>query len=143
MIQPQFITVGSIVEYNGMISDVVGIIPPRPDKSKRFNNVWVVELGIGVICPLSDIRPIALTEKILTEWCGFVNKGNDEFMFRDEESRMVLEFTELYLKCGRGVFYSNYPVLEPHTCIANIEYLHQLQHLYSALTQTFLPIQIK
>jgi len=125
-LQPNFLPVGSVVEYNGMINDIVGIIPPKPDKSKRFNNVWVVELSIGVICPLSDIEPVPLTPEILTEWCGakrgkvFLSEyrvGNRLFIFRGD-------------KCfdyGSSV---------------QLDYLHELQLLFLAMKQV-LTVTIK
>lgn len=132
---PNFLPVGSILNYN-------------------TDNGWKPKVLDGYdigICELYNDRfndmfqPIQLTPKILTEWCGFekIIGTEDEFIFKDEESRMILELTEFYKQGGRGVFYSNYPNLDAHTCIAYVEFLHQLQHLYSALTQTVLPITIK
>jgi len=134
---PNFLPVGSLVYYN-----IESIEHPEwtPTALDAVDLQWLdgdpEEFNIAH-------KPIPLTPEILTEWCGFEKKGNDEFIFIDNESRMILEFTELYKQGGRGVFYSNYPDLNPHTCIAYVEFLHQLQHLYSALTQTVLPITIK
>jgi len=152
---PNFLPVGSIVEYNyknelGKMPVVVyGIHPPTPQKDTRLDGKWLVDIWVDgttyITTPIDDISPISLTPEILTEWCGFekIIGTEDEFIFKDEESRTILELTEFYKQGGRGVFYSNYPNLDAHTCIAYVEFLHQLQHLYSALTQTVLPITIK
>ena len=119
-----FLPVGSIVEYNGMINDIVGIIPPNPDKSKRFNNVWVVELSIGVICPLSDIKPIQLTPEILTEWCGAKELNNKHYSIGD---RLFVNRDGIYFDYGSDT---------------KLDYLHELQLLFLGF-KTVLPITIK
>jgi hypothetical protein len=133
-LKPNFIPIGSIVEYNGMINDIVGIIPPKPDKSKRFSDVWVVELSIGVICPLSDIKPIQLTPEILVEWCGFVY--HHDTPHPNKVYRKVLDEYNLDLELISNFFFggSMYDV--------KIEYLHELQLLFLGF-KTVLPITIK
>ena len=138
-LQPNFLPVGSIVEYNLGDKDFPNWSPTSLD----WQDLKRLDENPGLFnC---EHRGIQLTPEILTEWCGFekIIGTEDEFIFKDEESRMILELTEFYKQGGRGVFYSNYPNLDAHTCIAYVEFLHQLQHLYSALTQTVLPITIK
>jgi hypothetical protein len=135
-LKPNFIPIGSIVEYNGMINDIVGIIPPKPDKSKRFSDVWVVELSIGVICPLSDIKPIPLTPEILTEWCGFEKVMNKIDIFEKGRVRIWVG--------SRGQS-SAYWIEEDTTnghYLGCYEFLHELQLLFLGF-KTVLPITIK
>jgi len=126
---PNFLPVGSIVEYNGMINDIVGIIPPKPDKSKRFNNVWAVELSIGVICPLSDIEPVPLTPEILTEWCGF-EPAVDSF-----GGLLSPEFNRGRIRIHDNKWYNGIEYIQ-------LDYLHELQLLFLGMKQV-LTVTIK
>lgn len=87
-------------------------------------------------------RPIPLTPEILVDWCDA--KVNNCI---DEDANWIIKYDNMQ---GRNVnlgFYKNgggsITVLFDEQAMTNIQYLHQLQHLYSALTQTVLPIQIK
>lgn len=137
MLQPHEIQVGSMIEYNGMVSDIIGITPPKPDKSKRFSDVWVVELGIGVICRLSDIKAIPLTEKILTDWCGF------EKMF----SSAIHTLCELTIDKNTSFYFYNWhkedrQYLSYKGLQIEVLTLHHLQLLVLALTQQPLKITL-
>ncbi len=124
ILQPNFLPVGSVVEYNGMINDIVGIVPPKPDKSKRFNNAWVVELSIGVICPLSDISPIALTPEILTEWCNASEVKPNQYRIGE---RLIVVRHGDYFDYGSNT---------------QLDYLHELQLLFLGMKQV-LTVKIK
>ncbi len=136
MIQPHEIQVGSMIEYNGMVSDIIGITPPKPDKSKRFSDVWVVELGIGVICRLSDIKAIPLTEKILVEWCkDFEHSKEYDKYYKYKHSNIAISFADDKVRIITGNFVCS-------IAIATNPPLHLLQMLIFALTQQPLKITL-
>jgi len=131
---PEFLPVGSIVEYNIMIHNrwmpvrlnATDILQCESD-SKHFNKFH---------------RPIPLTEKILTEWCN-----------------MRLERKQLSLNVGGELF--EYAISSDNFCIyysklkgwtldsrvtqntVFIQYLHELQLCYLGTMLKPLPIQIK
>ena len=151
---PNFLPVGSIVEYDyknelGKMPVVVyGIHPPTPQKEPRLDGKWLVDIWVDgttyITTPIDDISPIPLTPEILTEWCNFcvkdmgssrlfyigVNPITHDYLF----DLTWLDKPEL-INSPNAPFYRN----GAH----HIYFLHQLQHLYSALTQTVLPITIK
>lgn len=122
----QFLPVGSIVEYNIGTTD-------KPEWSATTLDAvdlqWLdgdpIEFNIAH-------RPIPLTPEILTEWCEFEKDGDDYIL--DINSALFVSYNDddfVHLKSNN---------LET---IASIQYLHQLQHLYSALTQQVLTVKIK
>ena len=121
---PNFLPVGSIVEYNIGEHDTpeweVNTIDFEDiricvENNERFNR---------------NYRPIPLTPEILTEWCGFEKVSNFEYF----KSGITLKAD------SNGIFYD---VHGNGMKILVFEHLHELQLFYSALTQTVLPIQIK
>ncbi len=143
---PNFLPVGSIVEYDyknelGKMPVVVyGIHPPTPQKEPRLDGKWLVDIWVDgttyITTPIDDISPIPLTPEILTEWCGFEDT-NGYLYKRDINSQTILNWDEetgLYLVDDEDNDLKEFD---------GIQFLHQLQHLYSALTQTVLPITIK
>lgn len=136
-LNPQFLPVGSIVEYNrGSIE--------KPDWSPtRLDAVDLQRLDGDPEAFNIAHRPILLTEKILTEWCGAseLRGKHDEFGIVFENDGVLLEFGEM-LNDGRAVFYYNLPDETAFKCIANIHYIHELQLLCAGLKLP-LPIQIK
>ena len=129
---PNFLPVGSVVEkntHNGW-------------KPTTIDSYDIVKQQLNGDTFNEDYRPIPLTPEILTEWCN-----------------MKLERKQLSLNIGGELF--EYAIDSKNFCIyysklkgwtldsrvtkdtVFIKYLHQLQHLYSALTQTVLPITIK
>ena len=153
---PEFLPVGSIVEYNynnefGKMPVVIyGTQPPMPRKEPRFDGKWLVDIWVDgttyITAPLDDCKPIPLTEKILTDWCGFVIENE----LTEKDATWTLKyigFTCVHDERDEiGIFANggnSFTVLFNEQTLTVITHLHQLQHLYSALTQTVLPIQIK
>jgi len=134
---PEFLPVGSIVEYNLHTLDKPDW---RPTTLDAVDLQWLdgdpEDFNIAH-------RPIPITEKILTEWCGAgaLSGKHDEFGIVFENDGVLLEFGEM-LNDGRAVFYYNLPDTATFKCIANIHYLHDLQLLCAGL-KLLLPIQIK
>lgn len=136
-LNPQFLPVGSIVEYN--LESI-----KHPDWSPtRLDAVDLQRLDGDPEAFNIAHRPILLTEKILTEWCGAseLRGKHDEFGIVFENDGVLLEFGEM-LNDGRAVFYYNLPDETAFKCIANIHYIHELQLLCAGLKLP-LPIQIK
>ena len=131
---PNFLPVGSIVEYNyknelGKMPVVVyGIHPPTPQKDTRLDGKWLVDIWVDgttyITTPIDDISPIPLTPEILTEWCSFK---------KVEENQYRLGFKLLVNRDGKWFDYGSN---------VQIDYLHELQLLFAA-HKTVLPITIK
>lgn len=77
----------------------------------------------------SVIEPIPLTPEILLA-CGFVKTMTGNYMIMDED--FWIDENKDGFTCKRQIS-ANVPNWMP---IADIKYLHQLQNLYYALTQT-------
>jgi len=106
----------------------MGLTPPEPRQDERFNNKWIVCTS-WFNTTLDSCEPIPLTPEILTEWCKFVELW---------ENRYQLGQVDIWYD-GSG-----YSLLtEERSSFDNFHHLHQLQHLYSALTQTVLTVKIK
>jgi hypothetical protein len=125
MIRAEELRLCNYVMYNGMVMSVSEILSPKPRKDERYNNEYVIELfdGAGLInAALDEIEPIPLTE----EW---LNKFTYNFK--------GLGFSDLTVGYGMtsGIV---------HFYIGNyakrIDYIHQLQNLYFALTQNELTV---
>jgi len=129
-LKPEFLPVGSVVEYNIGTIDCPDWQPTKLDwqdlkylteQHKDFNEIH---------------RPIPLTEKILTEWCKFQKVKNKIDIFEKGRIRLWLGSR------GQSLVY----LIEEDTTtghyINSIEYLHELQLLFLAHKQP-LPIQIK
>lgn len=88
-------------------------------------------------------RPIPLTEELLLK-CGFV-KGNAIY---STGYSIYIRKTDFYLRPAyKGGYYWGFNISdEKNDCELNdvrpIEYLHQLQNLYFALTEEELPITL-
>lgn len=134
---PEFLPVGSIVEYNIGTLKEPEYIPTTLD---AVDLQWLdgdpEDFNIAH-------RPISLSEKILTDWCGAgrLRGKHDEFGIVFENDGVLLEFGEM-LNDGRAVFYYNLPDTTLFKCIVSIHYLHELQLICAAL-KLALPIQIK
>ena len=153
---PNFLPVGSIVEYDyknelGKMPVVVyGIHPPTPQKEPRLDGKWLVDIWVDgttyTTTPIDDISPIPLTPEILTEWCGFEKESD----MSEKDATWTIKyvgFTCVHDERDEiGIFANggnSFTVLFNEQTLTVITHLHQLQHLYSALTQTVLPITIK
>jgi hypothetical protein len=139
MLQQHELFPGAIININGLPTVVSGILPPAP-RDDRFSDKWVVITPLSNVL-IDDCRPIPLTEKILTDWCGF------EEMYR---SKMHLTL-ELPINDSVCIYY--YEWYNDDGSIKNkyIEIkgdqqydipLHLLQMLVFALTQQPLKITL-
>ena len=131
---PNFLPVGSIVEYNGAPCIVIEIL--------RNNCIATV----GNSGHISEFNGIPLTPEILTEWCGFEKESD----MSEKDATWTIKyvgFTCVHDERDEiGIFANggnSFTVLFNEQTLTVITHLHQLQHLYSALTQTVLPITIK
>jgi len=133
-LQPNFLPVGSVVEYNIGTTD-------KPEWSATVLDCqdldWLVRSKDDF--NLSH-RPVPLTPEILTEWCNMklerkqlsLNIGG-ELMDYATDGKMCI----YYSKKG----WTLDSIVNKDTVY--FQYLHELQLAYSALTQTVLPITIK
>lgn len=101
--------------------------------SEEFPTLDTTEFGIGVV-NWNNIQPIPLTEEILLK-CGFVlGMRLEDFVkgkYRFVEIKGGITYGEF---SESGVFYFNTKT--------KIQYLHQLQNLYFALTGQELEVNI-
>lgn len=125
---PEFLPVGSIVEYN--YNDSI-----NPDwKPVILDALHMIRIFQHWNTYKHHYRPILLTEKILTEWCGFEKCLNGYWC--------PLEYINVKLH-DSGTYSIYTSGGDTNLASKGVLALHQLQHLYSALTQTVLPIKIK
>lgn len=148
---PNFLPVGSIVNpisgdhrFNKPLKEVYCRIVSINETSCEVKQVNDDSDASPWKFHLTNIAGIPLTPEILTDWCNFcvkdmgssrlfyigVNPITHDYLF----DLTWLDKPEL-INSPNAPFYRN----GAH----HIYFLHQLQHLYSALTQTVLPIQIK
>lgn len=124
---PNFLPVGSIVEYNISEHETPEWTPTTLDAvdlqwldgdSDEFNRCH---------------RGIQLTPEILVEWCGFEKEKNESVDCFINGNILI------------RVFKDRFNVIAPNSNVnlTEIPPLHIFQMLYSALTQTVLPITIK
>jgi hypothetical protein len=115
-LQPNFLPVGSVVEYHLMNHNrwtpirlnATDILNLETD-SKHFNTFH---------------RPIKLTPEILTEWCNASNKLTEQYRIKDR----LFVFRD-----GKCFDYGSN---------TQLDYLHELQLLFLGM-KTVLPITIK
>ena len=126
-LQPNFLPVGSVVEYNiGRCDD------------EYYKPIVITESEIKECCELNEIfnqyyRPIKLTPEILTEWCGaeFNHKVRKNNFYSLGDFYVMFDGKKIY-------FYANH--ISVHFC--ELTYLHELQLLFLGMKQV-LPITIK
>ena len=82
-----------------------------------------------------DVKPIELTEELLLK-CGFVKSESDP-----DNAWLNLKYRFLNFSSDESVGFKNVYLMLGKTEII-VEYLHQLQNLYFALTQTELQITL-
>ena len=127
-LQPNFLPVGSVVEYN-----------KGTETKENWKPIIICIADLDWIDGDPDEfnkhhRPIPLTPEILTEWCGF--EMWKENIFRKHWGRNGVEFIVIF---PDGLFYYE----TGNNSHRHIEFLHQLQMGYAFRTQTVLPITIK
>lgn len=119
--QANELRIGNIVEWNRKPFKVCSISMDIVE-----NELWSK--------PLQEIHPIPLTEEILTEWCGYKREVEDFFVNDANADCSVYLFASS--SCRLAVGYDEYAIGEI------IEYLHQLQNLYFALSGEELQIKL-
>lgn len=120
-LKPQFLPVGSIVEYNGAPCIVQSI----------SNNIITT---VGNSAHISEFNGIPLTPEILTEWCGFANsKEYDKYYIFGKD--IAISMADDKIRVIKGNFVCQ-------LVIAEIEYLHELQLLFLGFKQV-LTVKIK
>jgi hypothetical protein len=128
MIKAKGLNEGNFVIYNGVIMSVSEKRSPKPFKDKKYSDKYIIELfdGHGLInCTLDEIEPIPLTKDILLKLEKIEKKADGLFVLKlhfDYEIRIIEG------KKGYTFWVQNSLIS------ANIDYLHQLQNLYFALT---------
>ena len=122
---PQFLTVGSIVEYN------IGTLKEPEYISTTLDAVDLQSLEADPEDFNYWHRPIELTPEILTEWCGF---ERFEHTYHLNGFNIDLKFQYCMIDGDGYCVYERY--CEP------IQYLHELQLLFLGF-KTVLPITIK
>jgi hypothetical protein len=113
MIQPHEIQIGSIIMSNNIHCIVDGILK---------DGFISTDKGSG---HLDEFSAIPLTEKILTEWCGF---------HKVEENQYRLGFKLIVIRDGKFFDYGT---------SVELPYLHILQRFILALTNEPLKITLK
>jgi hypothetical protein len=128
MIEAKELNEGNFVTYNGAIMTVLEKRSPKPLKDKKYSDKYIIELfdGAGLIdCALDELEPVPITEYILLKLEKIEKKADGLFILKlhfDYEIRIIEG------KKGYTFWVQNSMIS------ANIDYLHQLQNLYFALT---------
>jgi len=125
---PNFLPVGSVVEYN------IGTLKEHEYIPTTLDSVDLQSLEADPEDFNYWHKPIALTPEILTGWCGFEKCINGYWC--------PLEYINVKLH-DSGTYSIYTSGGDTNLASKGVLALHQLQHLYSALTQTVLPITIK
>jgi len=117
MIQPHELVYGAIFEYNLGDKD----FPKWELRTLNLDNIReCIECN-----DFHSYRSITLTEKILTEWCGF---------HKVEENQYRLGFKLIVIRDGKFFDYGS---------SVELPYLHIFQRLILALTNQPLKIELK
>jgi hypothetical protein len=121
----------------------------RNDESKEFYFQWDDSdwYKIGESCiSLSDIEPIALTEEILLK-CGFecVHSNNKHYTITDPNGVKDLHKISIFPtinNCWQIAFSDILNGYKDYIPTTKIQYLHELQNLFFALTKTELEVTL-
>jgi hypothetical protein len=113
-----------------------------PNDKAQFENAFT---GDVMTCPLSELKPIPLTEKILVEWCGFEKESD----LSEKDATWTYKY--IGMTCVHderdeiGIFANggnSFTVLFNGHTLTVILYLHHLQMLVQSLTNQPLKIDI-
>jgi len=130
-LKPEFLPVGSIVEYN-----IESINHPEwvPTKLDAVDLQWLD--GDPEAFNIAH-RPIPLTEKILTEWCGFevCDEEKSGHLYWHKNNKAICCYWDGVQWCFKYGY-------DADLVFAACEYLHEVQLLFAGMKQP-LPIQIK
>jgi hypothetical protein len=136
MIQANELRIGNWVNYCGAI-DFVTVINTDDENFEFINTTSYSNIS------LEDIKPIPLTEEILLK-CGFIKDFNQFFspivLLLNDSLEMYADNQDNYSLVNLFTI----PIYEDCDTfnLLQIEYLHQLQNLYFALTGTELEINL-
>lgn len=125
MIRPEELRVNNYVEYNGIYCKIASIISPEPRKDERFSDKWLIDLydaGGTILSIIDEIKPIPLDE----EWL----------------KKLGFTYLKRINKYYNGIFYIGispegdfcFEIGRTTPYIKIIDYAHELQNLYFALT---------
>jgi hypothetical protein len=121
MLKATDLRIGNWLEYNGCFGTVLGIHGPWPRKEERYSEKWLIDLSIrGILTDtIESMLPIPFTREWLLNW-GFKDAG---IIGRD------------YRKGDFRIWFEDGTVNLWHYDQYELQYVHQLQNLYSTLTK--------
>lgn len=127
--------IDNLVLYNGIVMKISEICSPKPLKDKKYSDKYIIELfdGAGLInCVIDYINSVPITEEWLFKF-GF-EKIEDTSWYCEYriDKKNIVSFD----KDDKEYSYFN---LSSRLC--RLQYVHQLQNLYFALTQEELKIK--
>lgn len=126
MIEANDLMIGNYVRYNGMILPIVSICSPKPYKTKRFNEKWLIELlcdGL-IYAPIDEVEPIPITEDILLKCEGIENEFDMCLKINDRAALAI----DVKPNAVIATIFTEYDEFE-----VKCDYLHELQILYKSL----------
>lgn len=120
--------VGNYVKYNGHYLTVIGISPPLPIQTEKFNEKWLIELLDNgyITATIEEIEPVELTAEIIEKF-GMVNRGRGHSIPLIKGNVLSLN---LLSKSAIMNIHGPFGLVTPK----HIKYLHQLQNIYFLLT---------
>lgn len=120
--------IGNYVNYFGIYLPVYSIIFPQPMEDERFSGKWIVEIFDGAStthCVIDDLEPIPLSEDVLLK-LGFENSYRSDYTITMHHKTNDKFGIKINNATGISLVYLGIPI--------RVEYIHQLQNLYHALT---------
>ena len=138
LLESKELRLGNIVQYNNTECFVYDICSPQPRKG-RYNNEFLLTLSLnGLIdCLIDEIEPVELTEKWLIKF-GF--KYNKQIGWTKDGLCLDGPVVHFSFDLFRNESLTNYHLLDFVEIPRLVEYVHELQNLYFALTNVELPL---
>lgn len=139
-IDPRWLRIGNLVEYNGITWYVHGICIPAPMEDKRYSDKYIIDLfdGAGVISvTIEDIEAILIDSDVLTK-AGF--EFSSHFVWQHTKSGILFDQCEpeCEYRYNTGIT-SAYPYSD---IVIRSLYLHDLQNKYFAIRGKELKIKL-
>ena len=113
----KYLRIGNLIEFGKSVLIIDTI-------SSSDNAILLTRNRNNITTPLSECKPIPLTE----EW--LIKFGFEKF----EALTDIWVLGNFRIVGFKGVFKFYYTDVEPHNNNTHLEYVHQLQNLYHALT---------